>query len=76
MSRRFLAQLNVRYKRSIEEGVMVDEAEEDGNLGREVDVFVDAAVMDLVTEVDAAIAKHDIQVPLSEKQKVKRSLQG
>lgn len=55
---------------------MVDEAEEDGNLGREVDVFVDAAVMDLVTEVDAAIAKHDIQVPLSEKQKVKRSLQG
>lgn len=39
---------------------MVDGAEEDDSLDWEVDV--DVVVVDLVTEVDAAIATHDIQV--------------
>jgi hypothetical protein len=41
---------------------MVDGAEEDDSLDWEVDV--DVVGVDLVAEVDAAIATHDVQVSL------------
>lgn len=44
----------------MEGGIMVDEPEEGDNLDWEVDVDVDVAVVDLVTEIDAAIARHNV----------------
>lgn len=52
---------------------MVDEAEEGDNLDWEVDVDVDIAVVDLVTEIDAATARHNVQISLSKERDGQRA---
>lgn len=51
----------------------MDEAEEGDNLDWEVDVDVDIAVVDLVTEIDAAIARHNVQSSLSKERDGQRA---